>query len=405
MKGWFKLLVLGAIPILAVTMVANQGLAADKGSQLIFIVDGGMGMQNFISVTNTSVVIPDLDKEGDVTDNDGGMDQMAQDAMAVTVLVQVYDDGLDPIVEYLRVITGGATVLIDPLDHMIPGTERNVSTVIGASDSSRYVLTVTAVGTHSADDDRSGGSPQDPENDDPEHTANILFPGYLVTAMELDGMQNIDASGMVTPESAADAAVRYATMAQKDQDDEMDGDQSTRNVGDLNVDNAAPVAFNYLAGHQAAAQRASASGGSDQTASWAVNALTRPALADDADTDDADTDSEDSVDMYDTLEGSAGQDRLAEKVHGGDMGMNTRAAIPSSETNNRYGDSKIGENDAQNVRGINHGALVWSSLHGGGAAVQQGVQFLSVADDYGMMDEDRMYRLIPAMTKYKSCGP
>ena len=155
MKGWFKLLVLGAIPILAVTMVANQGLAADKGSQLIFIVDGGMGMQNFISVTNTSVVIPDLDEEGDVTDNDGGMDQMAQDAMAVTVLVQVYDDGLDPIVEYLRVITGGATVLIDPLDHMIPGTERNVSTVIGASDSSRYVLTVTAVGTHSADDDRS----------------------------------------------------------------------------------------------------------------------------------------------------------------------------------------------------------------------------------------------------------
>ena len=114
-------------------------------------------------------------------------------------------------------------------------------------------------------------------------------------------MQNIDASGMVTPETDEDAAVRYATMAQADQDDDMDGDQSTRNVGDLNVDNAAPVAFNYLAGHQAAAQRASASGGSDQTASWAVNALTRPALADDADTDDADTDSEDSVAMYDTL--------------------------------------------------------------------------------------------------------
>ena len=34
MKGWLKLLVLGAIPILAVTMVANQALAADKGSQL-----------------------------------------------------------------------------------------------------------------------------------------------------------------------------------------------------------------------------------------------------------------------------------------------------------------------------------------------------------------------------------
>ena len=36
MKGWFKLLVLATIPILAVTAVVNQGLAADKGSQLIF---------------------------------------------------------------------------------------------------------------------------------------------------------------------------------------------------------------------------------------------------------------------------------------------------------------------------------------------------------------------------------
>ena len=31
MKGWFKLLVLATIPILAVTAVVNQGLAADKG--------------------------------------------------------------------------------------------------------------------------------------------------------------------------------------------------------------------------------------------------------------------------------------------------------------------------------------------------------------------------------------
>ena len=36
MKGWFKLLVLATVPILAITMVVDQGLAADKGSQLIF---------------------------------------------------------------------------------------------------------------------------------------------------------------------------------------------------------------------------------------------------------------------------------------------------------------------------------------------------------------------------------
>ena len=36
MKSILRILVLGAVPILAVTMVADQTLAADKGSQLIF---------------------------------------------------------------------------------------------------------------------------------------------------------------------------------------------------------------------------------------------------------------------------------------------------------------------------------------------------------------------------------
>ena len=50
MKGWLKLLVLGAVPILAVTMVADQTLAADKGSQLIF--QSNMAHKNFISIVN-----------------------------------------------------------------------------------------------------------------------------------------------------------------------------------------------------------------------------------------------------------------------------------------------------------------------------------------------------------------
>ena len=52
MKGWLKLLVLGAVPILAVTMVADQALAADKGSQLIF--QSNSDHVNFMSVTNSS---------------------------------------------------------------------------------------------------------------------------------------------------------------------------------------------------------------------------------------------------------------------------------------------------------------------------------------------------------------
>ena len=50
MKGWFKLLVLATVPILAITMVVDQGLAADKGSQLIF--QSNMAHQNYISVVN-----------------------------------------------------------------------------------------------------------------------------------------------------------------------------------------------------------------------------------------------------------------------------------------------------------------------------------------------------------------
>ena len=61
MKGWFKLLVLATVPIIAITMVVDQGLAADKGSQLIFIAEMGSDTQEYISITNTSVDIPDLD--------------------------------------------------------------------------------------------------------------------------------------------------------------------------------------------------------------------------------------------------------------------------------------------------------------------------------------------------------
>ena len=52
MKGWLKLLVLGAVPILAVTMVADQALAADKGSQLIF--QANSDHTSFISVANAN---------------------------------------------------------------------------------------------------------------------------------------------------------------------------------------------------------------------------------------------------------------------------------------------------------------------------------------------------------------
>ena len=115
MKSIFKILILAAIPILAVTAVVDQGLAADKGSQLIF--QSNMAHQSYISVAN------------------------ANDDRAVTVLVQYYNDEMARVLWYLRVIPGGGNVLVDPFDHEIPGTATrttwrsgtatNVSDVIG----------------------------------------------------------------------------------------------------------------------------------------------------------------------------------------------------------------------------------------------------------------------------------
>ena len=114
MKGWLKLLVLGAVPVLAVTMVANPALAADKGSQLIF--QNNMAHKNFISIAN------------------------AHDKQAVTVLTQYYNDEMTLVLWYLRVLAADSNLLVDPFDHMIPGTATdddmdgtNVSEVLAPS--------------------------------------------------------------------------------------------------------------------------------------------------------------------------------------------------------------------------------------------------------------------------------
>ena len=151
MNGWLRLLVLGAIPILAVTMVANQGLAADKGSQLIF--QSNMAHQSFISIVNANP---------------------HADGRAVTVLVQYYNDEMKRVLWYLRVIPAGTNVLVDPFNHAIPGTamededgeeipgsETNVSDVLGTLpamtndddgagiNTGHFVIAVTAVAANS----------------------------------------------------------------------------------------------------------------------------------------------------------------------------------------------------------------------------------------------------------------
>ena len=83
MKSIFRILILAVVPILMVTAVVDQGLAADKGSQLIF--QSNMAHTSYISVVNASAQLTD----------------------AVTVLVQYYNNEMEMVVWYLRVIPMG----------------------------------------------------------------------------------------------------------------------------------------------------------------------------------------------------------------------------------------------------------------------------------------------------------
>ena len=110
-------------------------------------------------------------------------------------------------------------------------------------------------------------------------------------------------------------------------------DPTSKNVGDLSVDNAQPVSFNHLTGHFTEALVSTDTGGADQTASWGGTPIIRPAVANTANTGlardvDADADTNSDYQILDggdedttaepspTAEGLDGG-RLAEKDAGG----------------------------------------------------------------------------------------
>ena len=195
MKSIFKILVLGVVPILAVTAVMDLGLAADKGSQLIF--QSHMDHQNFISVAN------------------------GNEGRAVTVLVQYYNDELALVLYYLRIIPGGGNVLIDPFDHEIPGSAKldeddmeipgtgiNVSGVFDTMpdmtnddegdgiNSGRFVIVVTAVGADMGVDVNEDGDIADAITEEPSTDAEtVSVGGYrIVAAADDDDDTSVDES-------------------------------------------------------------------------------------------------------------------------------------------------------------------------------------------------------------------
>ena len=335
MKGWLKLLVLGVIPILAVTTIAAQS-NNDKGSQLIF--QSNMAHKNFISVVN------------------------ANSAAAVTVLTQYYNDEMEMVVWYLRVIPAGGNVLVDPFNHVIPTTERNVGDVIMESEkanSGHFVIAVTAVGTIATD----AGTAID-----------SLYPEFIVGDLH-DADSNIDNCGGDT----FAAAYSENTVA-TDSEDCGDDDTTSKNVSDWGVDDARPMAFNHLSGHFTEALISTDAGGGDQTASWGGTPTVRPGLADGAMAAD-----------YLQLTGVAAA-MLAEKAAGG-AGATVDTTVGPGYTAD--GGNTITSADTRTNRVVNGGALVLPALHGGGDETKQIMLILSAADSFG---DPGAYKLIAATT-------
>ena len=413
MKSIFKILVLGVVPILMATAVVDQGLAADKGSQLIF--QSNMAHHNFISVANTG-------------------------SNAVTVLVQYYNNDLEMAVWYLRVILGETTVLVDAFNHMIPGSDpaTNIGDAIMASGkmgNGHFVIAVTAVGANlngktAAGDQAAVLTEAELKADavvNTANTVNVLFPTFL--AKDLHGTDNIDNGGSITvavPAAAAsedDAIVNHNLMYTKFTATETQKtDNTSKNVGGLSVANAEPISFNHLTGHFTEALIGTDTGGADQTASWGGTPVVRPSVSD---TNNAMADLTD----YQTLNGddadaTAGGGRLAEKDAGGtetdvhgdgaaettpgtggghlvegflNIGDNLRTgSTPQADLTVDGTDGKI-INGLRRIRGLNGGALVLPALHGGGDETKQIMLLLSVADSFG---DPGKYKLMPAMTGY-----
>ena len=425
MKSIFKILILGVVPILMAAAVVDQGLAADKGSQLIF--QSNMAHTNYISVAN------------------------ANDGRAVTVLVQYYNDEMERVLWYLRVIPGGGNFLVNPFDHMIPGSDP--ATSVGdfltglpamsteedgpGRNSGHFAIAVTAVAT-SVDIADPTGDPVDAidtrDERNQEETANVLFPTFLVDnedlGIDLHGTDNIDNCGVlrldngeeVTGDDAATAAETNSLAYTEHGDDGVDDcskggdagvDTTSKNVGDLNVDNAMPISFNHLSGNFTEALTSTPGGGADQTASWGGTPITRPAVDDTANMglavdvdDDAATNSDyqvlDGVDETDrepsaTMSGLDGG-RLAEKDAGGAEVANVTTPITRTGYTVIPDVNAIDPTEEVSNRGLNAGALVLPSLYGGsGEETHQIMLFLSVADNFGGPGK---YELIAAKTGF-----
>ena len=166
----------------------------------------------------------------------------------------------------------------------------------GKAGNGHFVIAVTAVGANvGVDGIDEGTAIDDAAEMNQDNTVNVLFPTFL--AEDLHGTNNIDNCGMISIDNAAandaDALLMNNSVAytKNGDDDCADGktatipaDMTSKNVGDLNIDNAQPISFNHLTGHFTEALTSTADGGADQTASWGGTPVVRPAVNNPANT-------------------------------------------------------------------------------------------------------------------------
>ena len=128
------------------------------------------------------------------------------------------------------------------------------------------------------DTDADGFFSRDESSRNGERT---LPPPFL--AADMHGIDNIDNGGTLSLAGTGLALTNKDQRLTASEEEIKDGvtahDASTKNVGDLKVGRRRPIAFNHLTGHFTEALSSTASGGSDQTASWGGTPIVRPAVS------------------------------------------------------------------------------------------------------------------------------
>jgi len=235
------------------------GTVNDPGSHLTYFLDTGVNARDLLGdvslATATSTPLVDLQSWLDV-DQDGQLDSSAiiqnfvaisntHPTMAVTVHFRYFNDNCDDVLDFLVILTCNDTLLFDPFDFVIPGSngENTRDRIFGPArpgkvlspiptsiyGSGRFILTAAASGASWDNDDQD---------------AEILFPYELGRA--LDGECNISYDDGWNP-ADWDFSDIDATLSGYDPNV---GTSPGLEEDNLHVFNATQISFNFLIGHQ-----------------------------------------------------------------------------------------------------------------------------------------------------------